>query len=150
MKLVTSVLALAVAAVFTTACDRPKTTAYNNSGSSAAPSSTATTPASPTTSTATSDTAATTTASTPSTTNMAPGPAGDASGAVSETMTTGKIKAAIAADAGMKDTDVSVTTNQGVVTLGGTVKSQDQVAIATNLAQKMDGVTRVESNITVR
>ena len=150
MKLVTSVLALAVAAVFTTACDRPKTTAYNNSGSSAAPTSTATTPASPTTSTATSDTAATTTASTPSTTNMAPGPAGDASGAVSETMTTGKIKAAIAADAGMKDTDVSVTTNQGVVTLGGTVKSQDQVAIATNLAQKMDGVTRVESNITVR
>jgi hyperosmotically inducible protein len=81
---------------------------------------------------------------------MAPGPAGDASGAVSETVTTGKIKAAIAADAGMKDTDVSVTTNQGVVTLGGTVKSQDQVAIATNLAQKMDGVTRVESNISVR
>ena len=154
MKLVTSVLALAVAAVFTTACDRPKTTAYNNSGNSAAPTSTTTTSTtpSPSTSTATSDTAATTTASTtaPSTTTMAPGPAGDASGAVSETVTTGKIKAAIAADAGMKDTDVSVTTNQGVVTLGGTVKSQDQVAIATNLAQKMDGVTRVESNISVR
>ena len=151
MKLVTTVIALAVAAAFTTACDRPKTTAYNNSGSSAAPTSTTTTTTSPTTSTATSDTAATTTATTtPSTTNMAPGPAGDASGAVSETVTTGKIKAAIAADAGMKDTDVSVTTNQGVVTLGGTVKSQDQVAIATNLAQKMDGVTKVESNITVR
>jgi len=152
MKLVTTVLALAVAAAFTTACDRPKTTAYNNSGSSAAPASTTTTTTtSPTTSTTTSDTTATTTTTTaPSTTNMAPGPAGDASGPVSETVTTGKIKAAIAADAGMKDTDVSVTTNQGVVTLGGTVKSQDQVAIATNLAQKMDGVTKVESNITVR
>ena len=145
MKLVSTVLALAVAAVFTTACDRPKTqsTANNNSGASA---STA-----PSTSTTTSDTAATTTASTtPSTTTMAPGPAGDATGAVSETVTTGKVKAAIAADPGMKDTDVSVTTNNGVVTLAGTVKSQDQVAIATNLAQKMDGVQRVEANLTVR
>jgi hyperosmotically inducible protein len=81
---------------------------------------------------------------------MAPGPAGDATGAVSETVTTGKIKAAIAADPGMKDADVSVTTNNGVVMLSGTVKSQDQVAIATNLAQKMDGVTKVDSTITVK
>jgi hyperosmotically inducible protein len=81
---------------------------------------------------------------------MAPGPAGDATGAVSETVTTGKIKAAIAADAGLKDTDISVTTNNGVVMLSGTVKSQDQVAIATNLAQKMDGVQKVEANLTTK
>ena len=149
MKLVTSVLALAVAAVFTTACDRPKTnTAYNNSGNSAATSPATT---SPTTSTTTSDsTTVSTSPSAPATTTMAPGPAGDATGAVSETLTTGKVKAAIAADPGMKDADVSVTTNNGVVMLSGTVKSQDQIAIATNLAQKMDGVTKVESNITVR
>ena len=149
MKLVTSVLALALAAVFTTACDRPRTesTAYNNSGNSAATSpSSATT--SPTTSPTSSDTTSTTT--TASTNTMAPGPAGDATGAVSETVTTGKIKAAIAADPGMKDADVSVTTNNGVVMLSGTVKSQDQVAIATNLAQKMDGVTKVDSTITVK
>lgn len=135
MKLVTTVLALAVTAALTTACDRPKTqsTAYNNSGASATPSTTTTT-----------------TSVTPATTNMAPGPAGDASGAVSETITTGKVKAAIAADPGMKDSDVSVTTNAGVVMLSGTVKSQDQVAIATNLAQKMDGVAKVESSITVK
>lgn len=126
MKLVTTVLALAVTAAFATACDRPKTqsAAYNNSGASATPSTT--------------------------TTTMAPGPAGDATGAVSETMTTGKVKAAIAADPGMKDSDVSVTTNNGVVMLAGTVKSQDQISIATTLAQKMDGVNKVESSITVK
>ena len=139
MKLVTTVLALAVTAALTTACDRPKTqsTAYNNSGASATPSTTTTTTV--------------TTPSTPvATPNMAPGPAGDASGPVSETITTGKVKAAIAADPGMKDSDVSVTTNAGVVMLSGTVKSQDQVSIATNLAQKMDGVSKVESSITVK
>jgi hyperosmotically inducible protein len=146
MKLAITAATLALAFA-TTACDRPtQSTAYNNSGSSAS-----TTPAADSTATtsapATSDAAST---AAPGTTNMAPGPAGDASGAVSETVTTGKIKAAIAADAGMKDTDVSVTTNAGVVTLSGTVKSQDQVAIATGLAQKMDGVSRVESNLNVR
>jgi len=149
MKLATTAIALAVAAALTAACDRPKTdTAYNNSGTNAAPSSSTTT--TPTTSTATSDTASTSTATTSATTTMAPGPAGDATGAVSETVTTGKIKAAIAADAGLKDTDISVTTNNGVVMLSGTVKSQDQVAIATNLAQKMDGVQKVETNVTVK
>ena len=144
MKLASTAIALAVAAVFAAACDRPKTdTAYNNSGSSAAPSSTTTTA---TTAPATSDTASTTTANP----TVAPGPAGDATGAVSETMTTGKVKAAIAADAGLKDTDISVNTNNGVVTLSGTVKSQDQVQIATNLAKGMDGVQRVESNLAVK
>jgi len=81
---------------------------------------------------------------------MAQGPGGDATGAVSETLTTGKIKAAIAADSGLKDTDISVTTNNGTVMLGGTVKSQDQIAIATQVAQKQDGVQKVEANLTVK
>src|SRR5215213_6570364 len=70
--------------------------------------------------------------------------------AVGETVTTGKIKAAIASDPGMKDSDVSVTTRDGVVTLTGTVKAPDQVTIATNLAQRQEGVSRVESQLTVR
>lgn len=142
MKIILSILALAVTAAFTTACDRPKTqsTAYNNSGASATPGSTTTTATSPTV-------APSTTSANPT---MAPGPAGNATGAVSETVTTGKIKAALAADSGMKDSDVSVTTENGVVILGGTVKSQDQVSIATNLAQKQEGVSKVESNIAVR
>jgi osmotically-inducible protein OsmY len=50
----------------------------------------------------------------------------------------------------MKDSDVSVSTDNGVVTLSGTVKSQDQVTIATNLAQRQEGVNRVESQLAVR
>jgi osmotically-inducible protein OsmY len=42
-----------------------------------------------------------------------------------------------------------VTTSNGVVTLGGTAKSNDQVALATGIAQRQDGVSRVESNIQV-
>lgn len=151
MRLATSAAALALAALALTACDKPATqsTAYNNSGSSATPGSSAagTTAPSPTTSTTTSDS---TSPNAPATTNMAPGPAGDATGAVSETITTGKIKAALAADAGLKDTDISVTTNNGVVTLSGTAKSQDQVSAATALAQRQDGVTKVENSISVR
>jgi hyperosmotically inducible protein len=149
MKLASTVIALAVAAVFATACDRPKTTAYNNSGNSAAPTAATTTATSP----ATSDTTSTTTSTTTTTAGnptMAPGPAGDATGAVSETITTGKIKAALAADSGLKDSDISVTTNNGVVMLNGTVKSQDQVAIAQGIAQKMDGVQKVETHLTVK
>ncbi len=147
MKLLVPALALALTALATTACDRPKTqgTAYNNTGNSA---STAPERQPPST-TSSSDTASPGT-STTTTTTMAPGPTGDATGAVSETVTTGKIKAAIAADSGLKDSDISVTTNNGVVTLSGTVKSQDQIAIATNLAQRQDGVNRVESNIAVK
>ena len=154
MRTVTSAAALAIAALALTACDKPatQTTAYNNSGSSATPGSTTagtagSTAPSPTTSTTTPDTAA---PNAPATASMAPGPAGDATGAVSETITTGKIKAAIAADAGLKDTDISVTTNNGVVTLSGTAKSQDQVSAATALAQRQEGVTKVETTVAVK
>lgn len=132
---VAAAIALATAAA---GCDRNKTT-----------STTTTTPmatAPAVTTTTTADTSSPNTA----TTTMAPGPAGNATGAVSETITTGKVKAAIAADSGLKDTDISVTTDNGVVMLGGTVKSQDQIAIATSLAQRQEGVNKVETQIVVR
>jgi osmotically-inducible protein OsmY len=142
MKLATTIAALGLLALGTAACDRPKTTAANGS-----PSTTASTAPSPSTSTATPDA---TSPNAPATANMQPGPGGDASGAVSETVTTGKIKSAIASDAGLKDSDISVTTDNGVVTLSGTAKSQDQVSMATALAQRQDGVVRVENNISVK
>lgn len=140
MRIATSAAALAIAALALAACDKPATqsSAYNNSGSSATAGS------------ATSGTTALAPSTTPATASMAPGPAGDATGAVSETITTGKIKAAIASDAALKDSDISVTTNNGVVTLSGTAKSQDQVSAATALAQRQDGVTKVEANVTVK
>ena len=166
------ILAAAIAATALAAgCNRTpnSSTAYNNSGTSA----TAAQPAengSPTVSTTVttantgnqSDTAsspATSASTTPDTASAnvaSTGAAGDnnasgaAAGPVSETVTTGKIKAAIAADSAMKDSDISVTTKDGVVSLSGSVKSQDQIAIATNLAQRQEGVQRVESNVSVR
>lgn len=143
MKLATSIAALGLLALATAACDRPTTQTTAKSGSTA---TTASTP-SPSTSTATPDS---TSPNAPATAGMRPGPRGDASGAVSETITTGKIKAALASDAGLKDSDISVTTNNGVVTLSGTAKSQDQVSMATALAQRQEGVVRVENNVTVK
>jgi hypothetical protein len=144
MRLATTIAALGFLALGTAACDRPATQATASNGS-AAPSA-STTP-SPSTSTATPDAAS---PNAPATAGMQPGPGGDASGAVSETITTGKIKAAIASDAGLKDSDISVTTQNGVVTLSGTAKSQDQVSMATALAQRQEGVVRVENHISVK
>jgi hyperosmotically inducible periplasmic protein len=160
--------ALAAATIAVTGCDRPRTdTAVNNSGRDATPAQPAgsvamtSSPTQPASSAAPSEATAASTnaAATPDTASAnvaSPAPPagntgnGNATGAVNETVTTGKIKAAIAADSAMKDSDISVNTNNGVVTLTGTVKSQDQVSIATNLAQRQEGVQRVESNITVR
>ena len=163
--------ALAAATIAVTGCDRPRTnTSLNNSGTDATPAqpagsvamSSSPTPAAPnanapdTTTTTTTTTSASTTPDTASANVASPAAPADktgntnATGAVNETVTTGKIKAAIAADSSMKDSDISVSTNNGVVTLTGTVKSQDQVSIATNLAQRQEGVQRVESNISVR
>ena len=69
---------------------------------------------------------------------------------MTDTVTTGKVKAAFASDSGLKDTDIVVKTDGGVVTLSGTAKSQDQITIATNLAQHQEGVNRVETQIMVK
>lgn len=138
MRLATTIAALGLLALGTAACDRPTTRTTAANGGTAP---------SPTTSTATPDASSPNAAATAS---MQPGPGGDASGAVSETITTGKIKAAIASDPGLKDSDISVTTQNGVVTLSGTAKSQDQVTMATALAQRQEGVVRVENNISVK
>ena len=72
------------------------------------------------------------------------------SNAVTDTIVTGKVKAAIASDTGMKDNDISVTTENGVVTLTGSVKSPDQVTLAAALAQRQEGVRRVENQVAVK
>ena len=63
---------------------------------------------------------------------------------------TGKVKAAITADNGMKDSDISVKTENGIVTLSGNVKSPDQVTLAAALAQRQEGVNRVENQVAVK
>jgi len=69
---------------------------------------------------------------------------------VTDTVTTGKIKTAIASDSALKDADIIVSTDGGVVVLSGIAGSQDQITIATNLAKGQEGVSRVETQIVVR
>ena len=155
MRVAHPIVALVVATAALTACDRHNAnTAYNNSGASAAKSAAAESPATTTTATTTSTTTSSATSDTASpsvaaTTGSPAGTPGGASSVAGETVTSSRILAAIAADSGLKDADINVTTSNGVVTLGGTAKSRDQVALATGIAQRQEGVARVESNIQV-
>lgn len=69
---------------------------------------------------------------------------------VVDAVTTGKVKAAIAADSAMKDSDISVSTDSGIVALSGKAKSPDQINVANNLAQRQSGVVGVETSVTVK
>jgi osmotically-inducible protein OsmY len=51
------------------------------------------------------------------------------------------------ADPGMAGADVSVNTDAGVVSLTGTVKSQEQAAVASAHAQRLDGVMRIDNHL---
>ena len=135
-RIVPYIAVIALVGAGLTACDRSKT-AYNNSGSTATPSST--------TAAGTTTSPAPTTSSTTETTTSS-----SAGNVVSDTVTSGKIMTAFTADPGLKDSDISVKSEGGVVTLSGTVKSQDQIVIAQNLAKSQEGVNRVETQITVR
>ena len=50
----------------------------------------------------------------------------------------------------MKDAYISVKTENGVVSLSGTVKSGDQITLASSLAQRQEGVNRVETTVAVK
>jgi hyperosmotically inducible protein len=67
--------------------------------------------------------------------------------ALSDPMISGRIRAELLTDPGMTGSDVSVNTDHGVVTLTGSVKSQEQTAIASAHAQRQDGVMRVDTHL---
>jgi len=69
--------------------------------------------------------------------------------AITDTVIGGRIKAAILTDPAMGGADVSVNTDHGVVTLTGSVKSQEQTAIASAHAQREDGVMRVDNHLSM-
>lgn len=69
---------------------------------------------------------------------------------LTDTMITGRIRTALLSDPGMKGADVSVQTNNGVVTIVGTVKSHEQTGIASAHAQRQDGVVRVDNDLTLK
>ena len=63
---------------------------------------------------------------------------------------TGKVKSALAADAGMRTmTSIDVDSADGVVTLKGRVDSADAKKKAEAIAKKVDGVKRVKNELKV-
>jgi hyperosmotically inducible protein len=143
MKRLVPYIAVAAFAAALAGCNKGPGTAYNNSGASATPGS----------STVTSTTAPSDTSS-PATTTTAAAPSTDTSSVaanpIADTATTGKVQAAIAVEPALKNAAISVKTDGGIVVLTGTAKSQDQIAMATSLAQRQDGVTRVDNQVVVQ
>jgi osmotically-inducible protein OsmY len=62
---------------------------------------------------------------------------------------TTKVQARFFADAAVRGDDVDVSTTDGVVTLAGTVRSDQARTQAAALAGQVDGVTRVDNQLTV-
>ena len=69
--------------------------------------------------------------------------------AVSDSGLTAKIKGKLMEDELTRFADVSVTTNNGVVTLTGTVPDQQALKQVVSIARGSEGVTRVESDVTI-
>jgi osmotically-inducible protein OsmY len=79
--------------------------------------------------------------------NNAADKAGDA---LSDSALTGKVKAALLADAEVKGTDINVETNKGDVMLSGFVESQAQIDKAATLAKNIDGVKQVSNKLEIK
>jgi len=69
--------------------------------------------------------------------------------AVTDSTVTAKIKAQLLANTDLRKADISVTTNNGVVTLAGTVQSLELRQMAVDLARHTGGVVRVEDQMRV-
>jgi hyperosmotically inducible protein len=62
---------------------------------------------------------------------------------------TGRVKTAISNEPGLKGTKVSVSTNEKVVHLSGTVKSRDERAMLIAVARKVEGVKTLKTDLVV-
>lgn len=71
-----------------------------------------------------------------------------AASAVDNAALTTKVKAALLADDQVKGTQINVDSSGGVVKLTGTVDSPAQLARAVEVAKGVQGVQRVENNLT--
>jgi len=69
--------------------------------------------------------------------------------AVSDSAITTKIKGQLLANTDLRQADISVSTNNGVVTLSGTVPSTELRQLAVDLARHTGGVVRVDDQMRV-
>jgi hypothetical protein len=67
----------------------------------------------------------------------------------SDAAITGKVKAAVMAEPGIRSLKIDVDTKDGVVTLNGKIDSQQHKDRAMQIAQNVDGVKSVVNNLTV-
>jgi len=70
--------------------------------------------------------------------------------AIDDASITATIKGKYLVDDTLKGLDISVDTEQGVVTLTGPVQSDTAKELATQIAQGVDGVVRVDNQLTVQ
>jgi hyperosmotically inducible periplasmic protein len=63
---------------------------------------------------------------------------------------TTKVKAALLADSGVKSSDISVVTRDGMVQLSGFVDNQTQIDRATEVARGVEGVKNVVNEMSVK
>ena len=76
---------------------------------------------------------------------------GDKAGAaLDDTAITAKVKSAILAEPGLKVLQISVDTSHGIVTLSGSVDSQQSSQRAEQVASSVSGVKSVDNKLTVK
>ena len=69
---------------------------------------------------------------------------------VDDGITTARVKSALLADPGVKSFDIAVVTRKGEVQLSGFVDNQTQIDQAMTLAVKVEGVTRVDNQLSIK
>ena len=70
--------------------------------------------------------------------------------AVDDGIVTSKVKSALLADPSIKSFDIAVVTRKGEVQLSGFVDNQTQIDLAVALAGKVEGVSRVGNEMSVK
>jgi hyperosmotically inducible protein len=69
---------------------------------------------------------------------------------VDDGIITGKVKSALLADPAIKSLDIAVVTRKGEVQLSGFVDNQAQIDQATALAEKVEGVTKIANEMSIK
>lgn len=76
--------------------------------------------------------------------------AGSTAGIGNDDAITGKVKAALVADQDVRGSDINVVTRNGAVQLSGSLESQAKIDQAIAIVNKVEGVTSVASEMTVK
>lgn len=70
--------------------------------------------------------------------------------AVDDGIITTKVKSALLADPSVKSFDIAVVTRKGEVQLSGFVDNQAQIDLAVTLATKVEGVARIDNELSIK